>query len=150
MNTPQVYGPTRLIYEAYVAMLRLCLSNKRYRYLQTYTQTLMLTQCSIVANLFDLVYAYLFQFKAFVVHTPFADNERSLSIIRDICAHVEMSATRINQNCFPVGILSNVHVHIPIILNRLHFFGYFLNFTLLLLFFLLKFTSAIIDDFPKG
>lgn len=108
MNAPQVYGPTRLIYEAYVAMLRLCLSNKQCRYLQTYTQTLMLTQCSIVVNLFDRVCAYLFQFKAFVAYTIRRQRTKLKQFTRHLCSCRDERYTD-NQNCFPVGMYSHTN-----------------------------------------
>lgn len=53
----------RLIYEAYITIFRLCLSNKWRRYLQTHTTYYQIEWL----NLFDRVYAYLFRFMVFLV-----------------------------------------------------------------------------------
>lgn len=109
MNAPQVNGDK---IDLPGLMLRLCLSNNHCRYLQTYMHNVdTLTQCSIVANIFDRVCAYLFQFKAFrcIRHSQTTnevwtmqweekEKEREWEKEkRDNCAHVEKSAIRITK-----------------------------------------------------
>lgn len=56
-----------LIYEAYITIFRLCLSNKWRRYLQTHTTYYQIEWL----NLFDRVYAYLFRFMDFLVSSVY-------------------------------------------------------------------------------
>lgn len=93
----------------------------------------MLIQCSIVANLFDRVCIYLFQFKvlgayAFRRQQAMFKQER-MKEKRDIYAHAEKSATRITKTVSQWEFChTNAHIYdVPIILNCLHFFIYFLN-----------------------
>lgn len=137
----------RLIYEAYITILRLCLSNKWRRYLQTHTTYYQIEWL----NLFDRVYAYLFRFMDFLVS--------SVNVVRlsDAVLEWERQFKLENNNNYLSKTVSQwgfcqIHAQYVYYTYQSTWIVWisFVTFenSLASLFFSIAF--AIIDDFPKG
>lgn len=138
----------RLIYEAYITILRLCLSNKWRRYLQTHTTYYQIEWL----NLFDRVYAYLFRFMDFLVS--------SVNVVRlsDAVLEWERQFKLENNNNYLSKTVSQwgfcqIHTQYVCTIHTNQLGSSEISFvtfenSFASLFFSIAF--AIIDDFPKG